>query len=82
MGTLIQDTKYIYESPDGGHTVYARLPGSTERNLIGISLTKQKFLEDAKQKDIWIDILKESENNPALQKAIENVMLLYKISKN
>lgn len=82
MGTLIHNAKYIYESPDNGDTVYARLEGSTERKLIGISVKKQKDLDYLKQTEIWLDVLKEAENNPSLSAAVEQVMILYKLIKN
>lgn len=82
MGTLKQDTTYIYESPDGGHTVYARELNKTERFLVGISLDKQKQMAELKDEELWKDIRKESENNETLQKAMEHCIVLYHISKN
>ena len=39
MGSLTPGATYIYESPDGGETVYARKEGSTERILALIRAT-------------------------------------------
>jgi hypothetical protein len=84
MGTLTPDANYIYESPDGGHTIYARKAGEdiSTRKIIGISLEKQKLLDKAKNDRLWDDIRKSAETNPALQSALEQCIMLYHLSKN
>lgn len=65
----------IYESPDGGKTVYEREAGSLER--------KPKYyegVEDFNDQCLWIEIRKASKNNPALKKACDRVRILYKLS--
>ena len=68
----------IFESPDGGKTVYARKSGQTERTLIR---------EDPEQKyrDRWVewrDILRASETNPALADLIEKAEMIWRLTKN
>ena len=37
MGNLTPGATLVYESPDGGKTVYAREAGKSERQLVGYS---------------------------------------------
>lgn len=67
----------IYESPDGGHTVYERETGSTERKLLSIdevALDKYNNIE-------WNKIWWQRNSSPALKKAVEQVIILYRLSK-
>lgn len=87
MGTLKPGATYIYERVD--NTVYAREAGSdpSTRKVIGQTLESNN---DSFYKNIadnyffeteWRPILKEAEQNPALQEAIERVKILYHLSK-
>ncbi len=76
MGNLKPGATYIYERASG--VVYAREFGSTERHVIGYDADA---LINPHNK-LWSDILKESSTNPALQKAIERVILIYRLSKD
>ena len=66
---------YIYERANG--VTYAREAGSLERTAIGWDIDHQMHKEL-----LWKDILREAETNTALQKALENVILLYRLSKD
>ena len=81
MGNLKPDTKYIYESPDGGKTVYAREHGSNDRTLVGYSYDKLESDKKKDQLELWKNILAESENNEALKKALNNAILIYNLVK-
>jgi len=83
MGTLTPGATYIYERVGG--TVYAREFGADpkDRFIVGqnyddylTSFADQYFLEND-----WKDIIKASRSNPALQKALEGVKILYHLSK-
>ncbi len=81
MGTLTPGATYIYERVGG--TVYAREFGSKDRFIVGqdlddylTSFADQYFLEND-----WKEIIKASRSNPALQKALEGVKILYHLSK-
>ena len=68
----------IYESPDGGKTVYSRKSGSTER---------MKMIEDPEKPHydrwyLWKQILIESENNPALNNIVKQAEMVYLIVKD
>jgi hypothetical protein len=75
-------TEYtIYESPDGGKTVYARKSGEKERYLHSIDPDTAKQLAKVADDLMWTEIRYMAEQNEALQKAIDNVILIYKLSK-
>jgi len=87
MGTLKPGATYVYERV--GSTVYAREAGAdpATRKEIGYSfntdndpylknISRNYFLEIE-----WAEILKESESNPSLQAAIDQVKVTYHLSK-
>jgi hypothetical protein len=81
MGSLRPHTSIIYESPDGGETVYGRYPGESERFLVGESLKAMERRTGLIEGQLWKDIQKEAKNNPALHDAIERVKMIYYLSK-
>ena len=67
----------IYESPDGGKTIYSRKSGSLDRTMIR---------EDPERKNInkwheWKEILKLAETEPSLANAISKAEMLYVLLK-
>lgn len=77
MGRLTPGATYIYESPDGGDTVYARELGKTERIMIGQN-TRAKSLIDAIQEDkLWGDIRRLAETDPAMAELLERAKVYY-----
>jgi len=81
MGSLRPGAEYIYESPDGGETVYAREWGSTERRMIGQSLKAAGLVKDLEQDQLWGNIRRAAETNPALQDALDRAIVIYQLSK-
>lgn len=79
MGNLKPGAQYIYESPDEGKTIFAREVGSNERVLVGYHFAPS---EKEKRIGVWEDILKTAETNPALQNAIDQVLVIYGLAKN
>ena len=71
----------IFESPDGGRTVYARVPGSTQRNLHSQDPELQRELEELEQQKRWVDIFQARVNNPELDHLCEQVEILYELGK-
>lgn len=69
--------EYIYESPDGGETIYRRKLNSLKRELVEISEKAQL------DKDVtdWHEILEAAKDNIVLQNAIERVKMLYHLTK-
>jgi hypothetical protein len=75
MGTPRPGATYIYESPDGGKTVYARQHGSTEKIVIAY---QYDLFEDIN----WHEIALHARQNPTLQKALERAIMIHKLSKD
>jgi hypothetical protein len=76
-------TEYtIFESPDGGETVYARMPGSTERIKITESDRVRDLKQDMTENQLWHDIRQTAKTNVALREAMDRVILLYHLSKD
>jgi hypothetical protein len=82
MGQLKPDTTYIYESPDGGETVYAREFGTPERTLVGQSYKALTVQEQLMQDKLWGEIRRTARTNPALQAELERVIMLYHLIKD
>ena len=72
----------IYESPDGGETVYVREHGSTQRKLHSESARAIDIREQVREDQLWAQIRLAAKTNPALQNAIEQVKLIYHLSKS
>lgn len=72
MGTLKPGATYIYERDKG--TTYAREFGSSEKRVIGMDYP----VTDAVN---WHDVMVVAKTNPALQKALDRAIMLYKLSK-
>jgi len=79
MGNLKPGATYIYESPDGGETVYAREMGALpeSRVMIGQSWMAKEQIEQR----MWTDIYKHRNRNIALQHAVEECIIIYKLSE-
>lgn len=76
-------TEYtIFESPDGGKTVYARKSGEKDRYLHSIDPDTARQLAKLADDLMWTDIRQMAEHNEALQKALDNAILIYKLSKD
>lgn len=77
------DTKWIYESPNGGKTVYKRPFGSdiSERVLDHEDPT---YAEERVFFERWHkfrDILETAKQNPSLEKLLHQVEMYYELSK-
>jgi hypothetical protein len=79
MGNLKPGATYIYESPDGGDTIYAREIGSSvdERIMIGQSWKARELVEQR----MWNEIYPKRNLNPALTEAVEKCIIIYKLSE-
>ena len=76
MGNLKPGATYIYEKADG--VTYAREFGASDRFEIGRDL-KRKDLDEHNE---WIKIRVAGKENPALQAAIDRVIIIYHLSKD
>jgi hypothetical protein len=67
----------IFESPDGGETVYVREYGETTRVLYSESNKKKSLHSQLMESKLWGDIHRAAEHIPALQDALERVKVIY-----
>jgi hypothetical protein len=79
MGTLTPGATYIYERVDG--VVYAREAGKTHRKAIGWDYGSEPRSFTAPNQINWVDLFETAHANPALQKALDRVILLYQTIK-
>jgi hypothetical protein len=80
MGNLKPGATYIYESPDGGETTYAREIGAPERErfMIGQSWKAKELVEQR----LWNEIYPKRYLTPALTEAVEKCIIIYKLSED
>ena len=81
MGSLKPGATYIYESPDGGETVYAREFGETERHLVGYSHKAQSTRDRIQADQLWYDIRRTAQTHEGLQEELERVIIYYQLLK-
>lgn len=83
MGQLEPNQKYIYEKADG--ITYARKIGDppNKRFEIGRYYSESENLYNSlEQAKLWGEIHREAKTNKALQKALDRVKFIYRLSKN
>jgi hypothetical protein len=72
----------IYESPDGGKTIYARERGSSDRVLIRTDNAVEEMEQAKKLRDKLLDIVLLSKTVPALKDQLDKLETLYLLVKN
>jgi len=85
MGSLKPGATYIYERADG--VTYAREFGKTDRHPVGWEFDPRTsdgrplhdHLMDSK---LWGEIRRAAPTNPALQKALDRAIMIYRLSKD
>jgi hypothetical protein len=87
MGTLTPGAAYIYER--NGDEIYARETGKTERVLVGYDHTLDSRTSDGRplrdhilEDKMWGEIRRMAPTNPALQKALDRAIMIYRLSKD
>ena len=82
MEKLKPDTQYIYEHADG--ITYAREFGAdpSTRKIIGMTMEKKTLRDEIMDAKLWGNIKRAAEDNPALQKSLDQCILLYKLTKH
>jgi hypothetical protein len=68
----------IYESPDGGDTVYSREPGSVDRTVVREGTLRQM----QRRSQLWRDIFLQARTDTELQHLIEQVEIFYRLRYN
>ena len=73
----------IYESPDGGKTVYERESGSSERKLIRDTRTidGRPLHEHLAESKLWGEIHRAAKTNVALADILEQAKMVYALIK-
>jgi len=72
----------IYESPDGGKTIYAREFGSSDRVLIRSDGMLDEMEQAKKLRDKLLDIALLSKTVPALKEQLDKLETIYLLVKN
>ena len=73
--------RMVFESPDGGETVYKRKFGDSERELHSVSKKKQNLIDELRETKLWGEIHRAAKTNPTLQKALDRAILIYRLSE-
>jgi uncharacterized protein YecE (DUF72 family) len=77
----MENWPYVFESPDGGETIYIRKHGETERKLYHVSNEALEKMNDLKETQLWHEIRQYAKNDEDLQKALERVKIIYYLKK-
>jgi len=72
------DKDYIYESPDGGHTIYRRKIGDSIKELV----SEDEYVYNTRAKREWLEIFDRKDSNPTLQAAMDRVILVHRLTKD
>ena len=80
MGNLKPGATYVYESPDGGETTYAREIGAPPESRVMIG--QSRLAKEQIEQRMWTDIYKHRNQNTALQHAVEECIIIYKLSED
>jgi hypothetical protein len=87
MGSLKPGATYVYERDKG--TVYAREIGAdpSTRKEIGYNYDSRTsdgrpLYDHIMDSKMWGEIHREAKTNPTLQKALDRVIMIYKLSKD
>mgnify|MGYP006895935913 FL=1 len=82
MGQLKPGATYIYESPDGGQTTYAREVGTNERVMIGQSYSASSKWDQIQEDKLWGNIRRKAKSHPGLQEELDRVIMFYNLIKD
>jgi len=72
-------TAVIYESPDGGDTVYAREVGSDQRTLHSVSPRRKNLMQELAETKFWHQVHRAAEHDAALKQMLDQVKLYYQL---
>jgi hypothetical protein len=78
----IPEARLIYESPDGGKTVYAREFGSDKRFIVKQDPSIIERQQTAMRSNRLLTILKKSQTDATLKDALEALEALYILKYN
>ena len=72
------DPVYIYESPDSGDTIYRRLQGSNQRELVREGPLRKKMLRS----QLWREIFEAAETDSELQLMIDKIEVYHRLKNS
>lgn len=75
-------TPDIFESPDGGETVYARKPGTIERTMVYQSAKARRVIQDRQRTELWDNIHRASEDDPVLKDMLDRIEVYYTLKNS
>ena len=81
---MTDETKWIYESPNGGKTVYKR-PLGADINLRQLHHEDPEYTAEKKFFERWHkfrDILTAANSSPSLEKILAQAEMLYELQKD
>jgi hypothetical protein len=83
MSGIFENRPYIYESPDCGDTVYRRLPGTTQRDLIQDNRTHdgRPLIEHIREDQMWGEIRRMARTDAGLQELLERAIIYYNLKR-
>lgn len=82
MGQLTPGATYIYERVND--TVFRRESGSLDREVVGYdhrTSDGRPMHEHIMESKLWGEIRRAAPSNPALQDALDRVIMIYQLSK-
>jgi hypothetical protein len=82
MGRLKPGATYIYER--NGDTVFRRESGALDREVVGYdarTIDGRPLVDHIQEEKLWGQIRHAARTNPALQDALERVIMIYKLIK-
>ena len=72
---------YIFESPDGGKTIYRRTTGNAHRELWYESDEVVSMRREVTEDQEWHQIRQAAKNNPMLAKMLEQVRMYWMLRR-
>jgi hypothetical protein len=80
MGSLTPGRPLVYERSNG--VIYSREQGKSERKIVGYDNSDLEYKKLQEESILWREILTAAKTNPSLQKALDNVIMIYRLSKD
>ena len=71
----MSDQSWIYESPDGGDTVYRRRSSEGHRELVREGPLRRRLLRS----QLWREIFDAAETDAELQRMIDQIEVFYRL---
>jgi len=73
---------YVYETPDGGDTIYRRKTGSDSRELHSTSPKKKDLIEELQNQKLWGDIHRAAKSDPVLQDMLDRIVIYHQLKNS